>query len=265
MEQIRMTTRLNDWSRATLLGLAALVAIACDPATALGADRYAMAVQHAGRSAGDLKRDAVDHPAELLKLTGIGPGMTVADVLAGDGYYSELLSYLVGARGHVLMINNAAFDKWSADGLGPRLANHRLGNVDHRQAELENMNLGTGTLDAALLVKVYHDMYWVDTGPDWPRVDTARVLDDIARAVKPGGVLLLVDHSAKPGTGNADAGRLHRIDENYARHDFESRGFRLVAHSDVLRRPDDQRDLISYKEPALGKTDRFVLVFRKQR
>ena len=75
--------------------------------------------------------------------------------------------------------------------------------------------------------------------------------------------MLLVDHSAKAGSGNAAASPLHRIDEGYAIKDFESHGFKVEAKSDLLRRPEDARDQISYKGPALGKTDRFVLVFRK--
>jgi predicted methyltransferase len=83
--------------------------------------------------------------------------------------------------------------------------------------------------------------------------------------VKPGGILLLVDHSAKPGTGSADAGSLHRIDEAYARRDFEKHGFSYVSKSELLRRPDDPRDQITYKGPMVGKTDRFVMVFREHR
>ncbi len=103
----------------------------------------------------------------------------------------------------------------------------------------------------------------MDTTGAWAKVDTGPVLDNLARSVKPGGVVVIVDHSAKPGTGTSAASSLHRIDEAYARKDWESRGLKLVAHSDTLRRPDDQRDQISYKPPALGKTDRFLLVFRK--
>jgi predicted methyltransferase len=89
------------------------------------------------------------------------------------------------------------------------------------------------------------------------------VLDQLSLALKPGGVLLLIDHSAKAGHGKADAGELHRIEEAFAVKDFAAHGFTVVAKSDLLRRPSDARDLISYKGPALGKTDRFVLVFRK--
>ena len=89
------------------------------------------------------------------------------------------------------------------------------------------------------------------------------MLDQLVRALRPGGTLLLVDHSAKAGSGAAAASGLHRIQESYAIKDFESRGLKVVGKSDLLRRPDDARDQVSYKGPALGKTDRFVLIFRK--
>jgi predicted methyltransferase len=229
------------------------------------ADPYDAAVAHAGRPAHDLKRDPIDHPAEVLRLAGIKPGMRVADFLAADGYYSELLSYLVGPQGHVLMLNNAAYDHFSDGEWQARVANHRLPNVEHRTIDLDHMDLGSATLDAVLLIKVYHDLYWVDPKGAWPKVNVAAVLDQIVRALKPGGVLLLVDHSAKAGTGSDDASRLHRIDEAFTRADFEKRGLELTATSDVLRRPDDARDQITYLGPMVGKTDRFVLVFHKPR
>jgi predicted methyltransferase len=232
------------------------------PATA---DEYDAALKTAGRPAADSARDVLDHPAEMLRLAGIKPGMKVADVLAGDGYYSELLSYVVGPKGHVWLINNLAFDNWSQPDLKARLSGGRFSNVTAETLELDDLKLPAASLDAVLLVKVYHDLYWVNTNPKnpWPKVDVSGVLDQLSRALKAGGVLLLIDHSAKSGHGKADAGELHRIEEAFAVKDFESHGFKVVAKSDLLRRPDDARDLISYKGPALGKTDRFVLVFRK--
>jgi predicted methyltransferase len=163
------------------------------------------------------------------------------------------------------MINNAAFDHWSDGPRQARLAADRLGNVEHATVDLDHMNLKTASLDAILLIKVYHDLYWVDSegAAGWPKIDTASVLDQLAHALKPGGILLLVDHSAKAGSANTAASSLHRIEESYAVKDFESRGFKVIAKSDLLRRPDDARDQLSYKGPALGKTDRFVLMFRK--
>jgi predicted methyltransferase len=229
------------------------------------ADVYDAALKHAGRPADDSARDALDHPAEILRLTGIKPGMQVADVLAGDGYYSELLSYVVGPKGHVLMVNNLAFDNWSQPALKSRLSGDRLANVTHETLDLNDMKLPAASLDAILLVKVYHDLYWVDTNPKspWPKIEVSAVLDQLSRALKPGGVLLLIDHSAKAGHGNNDAGELHRIEEAFAIKDFAAHGFSVVAKSDLLKRPDDGRDLVSYKGPAAGKTDRFVLVLRK--
>ena len=234
-------------------------------APAMAADEYDAAIKHAGRPAADSARDSLDHPAEILRLAGIKPGMKVADVLAGDGYYSELLSYVVGPEGHVWLINNLAFDNWSQPDLKNRLSGGRFSNVTAETVELDDLKLPAASLDAILLVKVYHDLYWVNTNPKnpWPKIDVSGVLDQLSRALKVGGVLLLIDHSAKSGHGKADAGELHRIEEAFAVKDFESHGFKVVAKSDLLRRPDDARDLISYKGPALGKTDRFVLVFRK--
>jgi predicted methyltransferase len=230
------------------------------------ADVYDAAVQHSGRSADDLKRDESEHPAAVLRLAGIKPGMKVADVMAAGGYYSELLSYVVGPKGHVLLLNNAAYDHWSEGGWEKRLAGGRLPNVEHRTVDLEHLDLPDHSLDALLLVKVYHDFYWIDTSPKaiWPKMDAGVVLDQLTRVLKPGGIVLIEDHSAKPGTGSTVASSLHRIDEDYTVRDFEKRGFKLVGKSDLLRKPEDQRELVSYTPPGLGKTDRFLLVFRKR-
>jgi len=251
--------------RCTLTG-ATLLTVGWLACASGAADIYDAAVAHPGRPADDLKRDAIDHPAEVLRLTGIGPGMQVADILSAGGYNAELLSYIVGPTGHVLMLNNAATDRWSGDYWKTRLANHRLPNVEHRTIDLQRLPLPDRSLDAEVFIKDYHDLYWIDDDPKdlWPKMRPSIVLEELARVLKPGGILLVVDHSAKPGTGRADAQTLHRIDEAFARADFEKHGFEFVATSDVLRRPDDARDQISYKPPALGKTDRFVLVFHRK-
>jgi predicted methyltransferase len=242
------------------LALVLFIALVAAPLRA--ADVYDAAVANHGRPAADLKRDASDKPADVLRFAGIKPGMHVLDFLAANGYYSELLSYIVGPGGHVLMLNNKAYDDFST-GWQKRVADNRLPNVEHRTADLAHMGLAPNSFDAIVMVKVYHDLYWVSPQDGWPRIDVPAVLDQLQHALKPGGVLLVVDHSAKPGTGNSDAGTLHRIDEQYPRKDFEAHGLQFVRASDALRDPSDKRDTVSYKKPALGHTDRFMLLFQK--
>ena len=242
---------------------AAFLVAALVAAPAPAADIYDRAVAHAGRDADDLQRDKLDHPADILRFSAIQPGMQVADFFAADGYYSELLSHVVGAKGHVLLINNKPYDDFAKNAWKERIEKHHLANVEHVTVDPAKMGLADASLDAVIMIKVYHDLYWVAPEDGWPKIEAGLVLDQIARALKPGGVVLVVDHSAQPGAGATVAGKLHRIDEDFARKDFEAHGFAFVKSSDVLRRPDDQRDLVSYKGPALGKTDRWVYLFRR--
>jgi predicted methyltransferase len=249
---------------ARLAVLAAFPLLACLTSTSLWADIYDDAVAHAGRPDKDVQRDALDHPAEVLRLSGIGPGWKVADFMGASGYYSELVSYLVGPQGHVYLLNNLAYDDWSENGWKPRIEG-RLRNVEHRTVDFEHLDLASRSVDAVLMIKVYHDLYWVDADAKdhWPKFNVDRVLREVSRVLKTGGVLVLEDHSAKPGTGASAAQDLHRIDEAYTVAEFERHGFKLIGKSDALRRADDPREQITYKGPMVGKTDRFVLVFRK--
>jgi predicted methyltransferase len=232
-------------------------------ASAFSADIYDQAVSHSGRSESDLKRDPNDKPADVLRFSGVKPGMNVADLMAANGYFSELVSYVVGENGHVLLLNNKSYDDFAQNKWKDRIAKHHLANVEHRTIDTANMGLKPDSLDAVFLIKAYHDLYWVDDSEGWHKIDVASVLDQLNKALKPGGMVVVEDHSTKPGAGNSVAGTLHRIDEQFAKKDFEAHGFKFVKSSEIFRKPDDKRDEISYKGAALGKTDRWLYLFKK--
>ena len=140
----------------------------------------------------------------------------------------------------------------------------RLPNVGHRTVDLQRLDLPAQSLDALLLIKVYHDFYWIDAGPkaEWPKMDAAVVLDQLTRVLnRAASWCSRITPRRRHGQCRCRDAPPHRRGLYRAR--FEKRGFKLVGKSDLLRRPQDERTLVSYTSPGLGKTDRFVLVFRK--
>lgn len=247
--------------------LAAALAIAllpgCAGVSVSPSPTIARVLADPARSAADRERDARDKPAEVLALARFKHGDTVADLLAGGGYYSEILSGIVGPNGKVLLVNNPGYEAFGGKTLAARLANDRLPNVVHVVGPSDALGMGENVLDGALIVMSYHDLYWVDEKEGWPKVDAGRFLDQVVRALKPGGVLLVVDHSAKAGTGSADAQTLHRIDEQFAIADFRQHGLQWEAAIPALRNPEDDRSKSVFDPAIRGRTDRFVHLYRK--
>jgi predicted methyltransferase len=226
-------------------------------------DIYEAALANPARSDKDRERDAREQPAEVLALAGIRPGMTVADVFGAGGYWSEIMSYVVGPEGSVLLVNNAPYVEFAKKDLDTRFAGNRLSAVKRTVVDPADMKLASATLDAAIIVMSYHDLYYVDEKGGWPAIDAGKVLDQVQGALKPGGAFIIVDHSAKAGTGATAAQDLHRIDEDFAKKDLASHGFRLDRTFDGLRNPADDRSKLVFDPAIRGKTDRFVHVYRK--
>lgn len=224
---------------------------------------YEQALANPARSAADRERDARDRPADVLALAGIGAGMKVADIFGGGGYYAEILAGLVGPTGKVQLVNNAAYVSFVRDEYKARFEKQRLPGVERSIVESCNLGLQPESLDAALIVLSYHDLYHYDPN-GWPRIDAAQFLEQIRRAVKPGGVFLIVDHAAREGTGKDAAQDLHRIDEQFAIRDIESHGFKLEKRWDGLRNAADDRTKLVFDPAIRGKTDRFVHVYRRR-
>ncbi len=214
------------------------------------------AVNKPARSDADRKRDETSKPVEVLSFFQVKPGMKVLDLLSGDGYYSEILANVVGDKGEVVAQTNAAYGEYVKEAVQTRFGNDRLPQVTRLISEVPSLQLGEGTFDMILMVMVYHDIYYV--ADYWPAVDRDNYFSQIHRALKPGGVLAIIDHSALPGSGNSAAQKLHRIDEQFARKDIESAGFTFDSSSDVLRNPDDARTLVVFDDRIRRKTDRFI-------
>jgi predicted methyltransferase len=248
--------------RRTMVLLAALGVMT---ASAFAADpRIEAAVTNSARSDKDRERDAREKPAELLEFAGMKPGMVVADIFGGGGYYSELFSYAVGPSGKVLLINNSPYRAFASEDLKARFGGGRLPGVEQRLVEMGYMRLPDNSIDLAVIVLSYHDLYYIDEPGGWPAIDVDRFFMQLHKSLKRGGRFLIVDHAAAVGSGSTPAQDLHRIDEKFAIKDITSRGFVLEKTWEGLRNSGDDLKKLVFDPAVRGKTDRFVHLYRKR-
>ncbi len=221
--------------------------------------RISAAVQNSQRPAEDQARDAGRKPEQVLNFFGIAPGMTVLDLYSGGGYYSELLSHVVGASGSVHAHNNQAYLNYVAKTLQTRFTPGRLQNVQRILAENNQLDLSPNTYDAVLMALVYHDVYYVNVENGWPKLDGPKMLAQIYQSMKRGGVLGVVEHVAAAALPVEEAAQtLHRMDPARLRRDLEAAGFVLDGSSDILRNPQDDLSLGVFDPAVAGNTDRVV-------
>jgi len=224
---------------------------------------YQTALSNPNRRAADLERDAGRKPAEVLAFFGIEPGMAVLDLFSGGGYYSELLSYVVGPDGRVVSHSNAAYLSFVGDEFNERHADGRLANVEVLMAENNELELTADSFDAVTVILAYHDIYYADPENSWPKIDGPKLLAELYKGLKPGGLLGVVDHYAEAGSPRETGNSVHRIDPGIVISELEIAGFVLDDKSQVLRNMDDDYSKIVFNPELRGKTDRFVLLFRK--
>jgi predicted methyltransferase len=218
-------------------------------APALAQD-YAAIVASPDRSDADRQTDKRRDPVDLLTFTGAKPGWAVLDMGAGAGYSTELMARSVGATGKVYGQNDQASEKLQA-----RMTTPAMGNVtvlvrpsdDPVPAEVHGLDLVT-------FFFAYHDTTYMP-------VDRARMDKALFAVLKPGGFLVIADHSARPEDGATVGKTYHRIAESTLRGELEAAGFRFVADGNFLRHPEDARTAIVFRNPT--PVDEFVLKFRK--
>ncbi len=224
--------------------------------TQASAQDYAAIVAAPDRSDADHNTDKRRDPLKLLNFIGVKEGMKVLDMEAGAGYTTELLARAVGPNGVVYAQDSAEVmerqvkDKFDLRAQKPAMKGviHVIRNYDDPlPAEVHNLDLIT-------FFFAYHDITYM-------QVDRAEMNRKLFAALKPGGYLLIADHSANAGDGTSVGKTFHRIEESVLRKEVEAASFKLVAEGDFLRHPEDKRDVIVFRAPT--PVDEFVLKYQK--
>jgi len=231
---------------------------ACGNINTLNNDDISIAMQGEQRSEKDRARDAGRKPEQVMDFFNIQPGMSVLEVLSSGGYYTEVLSNRVGRSGTVYAQNNRfildVFDGRFAKEFEQRTQNNRLENVNHYIKEFGEFDLKE-QVDAVTIVLNYHDMY-----SNFDEEKRFKVLSQIKTALKPGGVLGIIDMQAKAGEHNP---KLHRIHDQIVRDELALAGFILEAEADFLSNSKDDYSKVVFDPSVRGKTDRFVFKYKK--
>jgi predicted methyltransferase len=238
---------------ALLAGLGLAVA-ACATEPRAPAIDYAAILADPIRPEADRVRDADRKPAELVAFAGVRPGDKVAELAPGGGYFTRVLSGVVGPGGRIYAMAgrpSPALQELAAARPNVTVTVAEPGTI----AVPEPVDLVWTTLN-------YHDFKNVKAGAG----DGAAAINAAAyRALKPGGLYLIVDHDTAAGAGASQTSTLHRIEGALVRREVESAGFTLDAESDLLRHPADDHGIKVQETGIRGKTDQFVLRFRKPR
>lgn len=232
--------------------------------TSLPTSLIADAIASPDRFTGDADEDAWRQPQAVLEFMGVTPGMNVLDYFAASGYYSELLSRSVGPAGSVIVYNNPTYAAFAGENLTKRFENNRIGNAKVITVPTDELKLEANSLDGVLFVMSYHDLYWTPKEAKASLGDPARVTAGLFQAVKPGGVVVVVDHVAKPDSDTAQVvDALHRIDPAAVRRDFAKAGFVFDGESKALEHLNDDHTKLVFDASVRHKTDQFIFRFSK--
>lgn len=234
--------------------IAIVIAAAVVPQAA--AQDYGAIVAAPDRSDADRNTDKRRDPLKLLNFIGVQQGMKVFDMEADAGYTTELLARAVGPNGVVYAQNSAeVIERQVKDKFDLRAQKPAMQGVIHVIRNYDDpIPPDVRDLDLITFFFAYHDMTYM-------QVDRAEMNRKLFAALKPGGYLLIADHSAKAGDGASVGKSFHRIEEAVLRKEVEAAGFKLVAEGDFLRHPEDTRDVIVFR--ALTPVDEFVLKYQK--
>jgi predicted methyltransferase len=239
-----------------LLAAAVAAPIAAAPKLA---NVIASAVANPARPADHREADPLRKPAQTLAFSGVRPGMTVGEFYPGGGYFTRMLSDVVGPKGHVYGIENRGW-KGAVKADQELLAEGKWKNVSIDFQPFGTVNFPR-PLDLAWVTQNYHDMKIAEYG----KVDTLAFDRAVYKALKPGGIYFILDHQGRRGMTNAEIAKMHRINRDVVVKEVTAAGFRLVAEGNFLRRRGDDHTLPIFDEKIRGHTDQYALKFVKPR
>ena len=223
---------------------------------------YDEAIGHPDRPPEDVARDASSRPREVLAFLAARPGMAVLDFQSGTGYFTELLSRVVGDAGKVYAHGHPGNSILGPEVYERRYGSARLPNTELILARHNELAPPAASLDAVLMSMVYHDTYWHDEHVDWGPVDRPALLATLHRALRPAGTVLVIDHRAESGSDPyRTAMAAHRIDPAIVVRDFTDAGFQLLEENHALANAHDRRGADIFDDDVYRKTDRFMLLF----
>jgi predicted methyltransferase len=255
LAMIAPRTRSRFLIAATIAAAARLGGITVDCAAAQNEPDYASLLAAADRSDADRDADKRRDPAPFLAFAAPRPGMKVLDMGAGGGYSSELMARAVAPGGIVFAQNPADLGEHAKAAFQARLATPAMKNAIADTAPFDDpVPAGVGDFDLITFLFYYHDTTYME-------VDRAQMNRKLFTALKPGGILVIADHSALPGQGASVGKTLHRIEEATLRQEVEAAGFKLIASGDFWRNAADPHDFPSFKRDMT--VDNFVLKFQK--
>ncbi len=237
------------------------IADAPDAAQADPAARISAVLSSPDRPEADRADDELRKPANVLAFIGVEPGMKIFEVEAGSGYFTELLSALVGPDGEVVMHNPESFDAFLGDAV-PNRVNGRLLNVRISKSNFDRLDAADASMDIVTWFLGPHELYFTPRGVDTLGDDSGSFAE-IMRILKPGGSFVVLDHAAAPGSPSSTGGTVHRIDPALVLELANNAGFVMTGESDVLRNPDDNYDVGVFDPSVRRKTDQFLYKFKK--
>lgn len=254
-----MTLRFSRSLACAALGALALAACSTTATQRPLATDYSAALADPARPEAERARDAARLPGELLAFAQVSRGEKVGDYIMGGGYLTRILAAAVGPGGRVYAFQPAEFIAFRGQyGDDQKAVDAVYANVD-AVAGSAVAPAWPEPLDTIITVQNFHDLY----NKRAPADAGLRAARGLFAALKPGGTMVVVDHSAAAGTGATLSDSLHRIDRQTVIEAFTAAGFVLEASSDLFAHPADPRTVNVFDAAIRGQTDQFTLRFRK--